>query len=111
MSRSAGPRDGRRGRSAMWRWVALGWLLVGCGAKKACLDGGPSLVAADGTCLRCLRWTPDGEVRGVVVVVHGIRDHASRYDALAEALAARGFAVASHDLRGFGSSGGKRQRF
>lgn len=99
-------------------WVAVGWMAVGCGANKACLEGVDSfgadastVTAADGTCLRCLDWSPDGDAAGVVVVVHGIRDHATRYDALAVALADAGFAVASHDLRGHGASGGHRQRF
>jgi alpha-beta hydrolase superfamily lysophospholipase len=47
----------------------------------------------------------------VVVVVHGIRDHATRYAALAKTLNGTGLAVYSYDLRGHGSSGGYRQRF
>ncbi|MEQ1507311.1 MAG: lysophospholipase [Myxococcota bacterium] len=100
------------------RWLGVGWLAVtGCGAKRACLDAAataetaPSITAADGTCLACYRWRPEGEPRGIVVVVHGIRDHATRYDALARALVDRGLVVVAHDLRGHGSSGGHRQRF
>jgi alpha-beta hydrolase superfamily lysophospholipase len=87
-------------------------LAMGCGAKQACLEpAGATLTASDGTCLRCVGWTPSEDVRGVVVVIHGIRDHAERYEALGTALADRGFAVVSHDLRGHGRSGGRRQRF
>jgi len=50
-------------------------------------------------------------VRGVVVLVHGIRDHAQRYGALAEAMAAHNVAVVAQDYRGHGRSGGARQRF
>lgn len=100
-------------------WVAVAGLLTGCGAKQACLDvprafgdAEPStLTAPDRTCLQEVRWTPDGEPKGVVVVVHGIRDHAMRYDGLAAALVGDGFVVASHDMRGHGASGGRRQRF
>jgi len=68
--------------------------------------------AADGTCLQGYMWTPkEGRPRGVVVVVHGIRDHASRYQALTEALANQQIAVVAQDHRGHGNSGGARQRF
>jgi acylglycerol lipase len=68
--------------------------------------------AADGTCLQSYVWQPvAGPVRGVVVIVHGIRDHAERYAALAEALAAQHIAVLAQDHRGHGRSGGARQRF
>ncbi len=68
--------------------------------------------AADGTCLQAFEWMPStGPVRGVVVVIHGIRDHASRYEALAEALMGQGLAVYAQDHRGHGHSGGEHQRF
>lgn len=65
----------------------------------------------DGVCLRTFEWVAQPPSRGVVVVVHGIRDHAMRYEALADALNEKGYAVVSHDLRGHGHSGGHRQRF
>jgi lysophospholipase len=68
--------------------------------------------ASDGTCLQAYEWKPaSGQVMGSVVIVHGIRDHASRYAALAEALTARGLVVYAQDMRGHGDSGGDRQRF
>ncbi len=68
--------------------------------------------AADGTCLQSYVWQPDsGPARGVVVIVHGIRDHAQRYGALASALSAQRIAVVAQDHRGHGRSGGARQRF
>lgn len=68
--------------------------------------------AADGTCLQAFDWAPaGGQARAVLVVVHGIRDHALRYDALAGALAAERIAVVAQDHRGHGHSGGPRQRF
>ncbi|MGY1685325.1 alpha/beta fold hydrolase [Geodermatophilus sp. SYSU D00867] len=67
------------------------------------LPADPTLVpAADGTRLAERRWTPDGEVRAVVQVVHGLSEHAGRYGRLAAALTARGFAVAAQDQRGHG---------
>lgn len=68
--------------------------------------------AGDGTCLQGYVWQPpEGSVRGVVIVVHGIRDHATRYLALARGLVEQKVAVVAQDHRGHGSSGGARQRF
>lgn len=68
--------------------------------------------AADGVCLRSFAWLPaKGSPRGVVVVTHGIRDHALRYESFARKLTEQGFAVHAQDLRGHAHSGGERQRF
>lgn len=53
-------------------------------------------------------WRPLGEPRAVVVVVHGLKDHASRYTEFAGQLVAKGYAVYAADLRGHGRSGGDR---
>src|SRR5579863_1179061 len=53
-------------------------------------------------------WRPCGGSRGVVVLVHGLKDHSARYGALAESLVARGFAVHGFDLRGHARSSGPR---
>ncbi|MGR6964943.1 alpha/beta fold hydrolase [Geodermatophilus sp. URMC 61] len=58
--------------------------------------------ARDGARLAERRWTPDGAVRGTVQLVHGLSEHAGRYERLAGALTARGFAVAALDQRGHG---------
>src|SRR3954470_18005409 len=61
------------------------------------------LQAADGTCLQAYEWKPtSGQAVGVVVIAHGLRDHANRYAALAQALAARGLAIYAQDMRGHG---------
>lgn len=71
-----------------------------------------TVAAADGVCLRAFVWQPaKTPVRGVVVVTHGIRDYALRYDAFAKQLIAQGYAVYAQDLRGHAHSGGQRQRF
>jgi acylglycerol lipase len=67
--------------------------------------------AADGNCLQGYAWAPtDGAPRAVLVVVHGLGDHARRYGALAQALNAQGVAVLAQDHRGHAGSGGARQR-
>jgi alpha-beta hydrolase superfamily lysophospholipase len=49
-----------------------------------------------------LRWRP----RGVVLIVHGLGEHAWRYDPLAQRLNEWGFCVRAYDQRGHGDSGG-----
>lgn len=47
-------------------------------------------------------WRPEGEVRGVVQLVHGMAEHIARYDRLARALCQAGYAVAGHSHIGHG---------
>jgi alpha-beta hydrolase superfamily lysophospholipase len=53
-------------------------------------------------------WTPDTEPRGVVVLAHGLGEHARRYDHVAQRLGESGFITYALDHRGHGRSGGKR---
>lgn len=46
--------------------------------------------------------------RAVVLIVHGLGEHAWRYDALADRLNEWGYAVRAYDQRGHGESGGAR---
>ncbi len=71
-----------------------------------------TMVATDALCLRSFAWQPtQTPVRGVVVITHGIRDYALRYQRFADQLTKQGFAVFAQDLRGHAHSGGDRQRF
>jgi alpha-beta hydrolase superfamily lysophospholipase len=45
---------------------------------------------------------------GALLLVHGLGEHAARYDHVAAAVAALGIEVRSWDQRGFGRSGGAR---
>jgi alpha-beta hydrolase superfamily lysophospholipase len=51
-------------------------------------------------------WLPDGELRTLVVVSHGLGEHSGRYQGLAERLVAAGCAVYAVDHRAHGRSGG-----
>ena len=51
---------------------------------------------------------PDTLVCGVVLIVHGLGEHAGRYDHVANSLHSWGFEVRAYDQRGHGESGGKR---
>lgn len=50
------------------------------------------------------RWEPEGTPVGVVQIVHGVAEHAARYDAFADWLAERGFLVVANDHMGHGGS-------
>ncbi len=69
-----------------------------------------TFVALDGDNLVLQDWPlPDGQpLRGVVLLVHGLGEHAWRYDALAQRLTHWGFAVRGYDQYGHGESGGVR---
>jgi len=65
--------------------------------------------ARDGTELAAVHWKPtSAEPRGVVVIMHGLKDHTGHYAAFAARLAAAGYAVHAFDLRGHGRSAGPR---
>ncbi|HSA39692.1 MAG TPA: lysophospholipase [Mycobacterium sp.] len=53
-------------------------------------------------------WTPEGQPRGVVILSHGLGEHAGRYHHVAKRFGAAGLATCALDHRGHGRSGGKR---
>ncbi|QNG36777.1 lysophospholipase [Geodermatophilaceae bacterium NBWT11] len=53
-------------------------------------------------------WTPEAEVTGVVVLVHGLHEHGGRYAHVAERLARAGYATSAPDHPGHGRSPGSR---
>ena len=69
-----------------------------------------TFVALDGDNLAVQDWplAPGQALRGVVLLVHGLGEHAGRYDRLACQLNAWGFAVRGYDQYGHGESGGPR---
>jgi lysophospholipase len=64
-----------------------------------------SIRAADGMRLRLVRWHPEGESRGTVVVVQGRAEFIEKYFETAGELLARGLTVVAFDWRGQGLSG------
>lgn len=50
------------------------------------------------------RWTPEGEVKAIVQIVHGIAERVSRYDELARFLNSQGILVLAEDHMGHGLS-------
>lgn len=69
-----------------------------------------TFTATDGDNLAVQDWPlPEGmRLRGVVVLVHGLGEHAGRYEALARRLNGWGFAVRGYDQYGHGESDGSR---
>ena len=65
------------------------------------------LTGADGVPLQWREW-PRAAARGTVIIVHGLGEHAGRYEAMAARLNAWGWRIAGPDLRGHGASGGAR---
>ena len=62
------------------------------------------LSSDDKTQLRGYLWKPEGEVKGVVQLVHGMEEHIVRYDEFARWLAKNGYGVIGHDHLGHGGS-------
>jgi acylglycerol lipase len=62
----------------------------------------------DGTRLYEQSWLPASPARGFLILVHGLKDHSSRYDAVARQLNEAGFGVCAFDLRGHGKSDGRK---
>lgn len=50
------------------------------------------------------RWTPEGETKAVLQIVHGIAEYIERYDDFANFLNARGILVVAEDHMGHGQS-------
>lgn len=61
-------------------------------------DGGVSLTGKI--------WMPKETPKRLLQISHGMTEHIGRYEKLAEAMTARGVAVAGFDLRGHGQNGG-----
>ena len=67
-----------------------------------------TFVASDGDNVVIQDWPlePGVRLRGVVILVHGLGEHAGRYDHVARQLNEWGFAVRGYDQSGHGESGG-----
>ena len=59
------------------------------------------------------RWTPEGEIKGIMQIIHGIAEFVERYDDFANYLNAQGYLVVAEDHMGHGQSieGGSTQGF
>ena len=62
-----------------------------------------------GTALPAVMWLPEGKVKAVLQITHGMTEHMGRYAHLAGYLLPLGIAVAGFDLRGHGRNAGDAQ--
>jgi len=68
-----------------------------------------TLTAFDSTPIFLRTWTPDEQPpHAVLILVHGLAEHAERYHYVVDAFLQKGFVIYGHDHRGFGKSGGIR---
>lgn len=56
------------------------------------------------TTIHACIWKPEGEVKGVVQIIHGMAEYAARYAPFAEFLTSKGFLVCADDHLGHGKS-------
>ena len=53
-------------------------------------------------------WVPEGEIRGMINLVHGLGEHSGRYERWASLFVEQGWGMLAPDLIGHGRSDGKR---
>jgi alpha-beta hydrolase superfamily lysophospholipase len=98
MHRPCSKRSARRSRS----FEALATL-----SPDATAAGGEYVASADGTRLSYRSWPLAGSAI-TFAVVHGLGDHAGRYERFAQGMAKHGMTTFALDLRGHGRSPGQR---
>jgi alpha-beta hydrolase superfamily lysophospholipase len=59
---------------------------------------------SDGKSIAAYKWLPEGRPKAVVQIVHGVIEHAARYDGFARFLNDNGMAVYANDHRGHGKT-------
>ena len=71
--------------------------------KKAAAKAGEFQLTVSKSAIAFVRcWLPEGRPRAVIQIVHGMAEHSGRYERLAAALTAEGYAVYAQDLPGHG---------
>lgn len=70
-----------------------------------------SFMTTDEMTIAYYTWTPASTAKAVLMIAHGIGEHAQRYAHVAQALSAQGFVVVAPDHRGHGNSSGERAYF
>ena len=69
-------------------------------------------LSADGnTKIHGIRWMPEGEIKAVLQILHGMAEYIERYHAFAQFLNERGILVVGHDHLGHGKSVTEEKNF
>jgi len=69
-----------------------------------------TFAADDGALIALHEWQPQGDPKAVLVLAHGLAEHAARYGDFASALTLAGYAVYASDHRGHGATAGDISR-
>jgi acylglycerol lipase len=64
--------------------------------------------ASNGVSLFAQSWSPENDHKTVILLVHGLGEHSSRYAHWAERFNNKGYTMLTMDLQGHGKSGGKK---
>ena len=67
-----------------------------------------TLTTSDGLQLNGACFSPPGEIKDVIVLIHGMGEHLGRYKHVIDFFMSIGYAVVGMDYRGHGTSQGKR---
>jgi acylglycerol lipase len=85
--------------------------LAGIGTPRAAPEPKPmprftdsGFITADGAVLPLRKWLPQGEVKGVILALHGFNDYSNAFEGPGEAWAKQGIATYAYDQRGFGAA-------
>jgi acylglycerol lipase len=85
--------------------------LAGVGTARAAPNPRPmprfaeaTFVTADGQVLPLRKWLPRGEVKAVILALHGFNDYSNAFEGPGAAWAGRGIATYAYDQRGFGAA-------
>ncbi len=65
-------------------------------------------LSSDQVLFYSIEWLPDTEPQQAITLVHGLGEHANRYQKVAEYFTSHGCSVLAFDQRGHGKTGGKR---
>ena len=69
-----------------------------------------SIVDDEGVKINCYKWIPEGEIKGIVQISHGMLETILRYDDFAKHLNNNGYVVYGHDHRGHGKTAGSKDK-
>jgi alpha-beta hydrolase superfamily lysophospholipase len=85
--------------------------LAGTGTARVAPDPKPvprfadhDFFAADGQVLPLRRWLPAGDVKAVILALHGFNDYSNAFDGPGKAWTKDGIALYAYDQRGFGAA-------
>ena len=67
-----------------------------------------TLKASDGKTLFAQSWTADNDNKKLIILIHGLGEHSTRYESWANLFADKGYSMLTMDLRGHGRSEGKK---